>query len=181
MGTQQLLLIVIGVIIVGAAIAVGIAMFNNQGFSSNQQAILAELQNFAIKAAEYWKLPTSLGGAGKSMSTADIAALAAYLGFSALESKSDVEYGYSSENGEYRLYEFDDFEIKMQAIGISPRAGNLPLIDMVYSVWTNTTDMDVNTGKQFNYGGHGNGGENPGVGPGGGGAPGLDDPPGGGG
>ena len=43
MGTQQLLLIVLGVIIVGIAIAVGITIFNNQAYNANQQAVSQEL------------------------------------------------------------------------------------------------------------------------------------------
>lgn len=186
MGTQQVLLIVIGVIVVGAAIAIGITMFNNQGFSANQQAILAEIQNFGTLASAYWKMPTSLGGAGKSMTTADIANLAAHLGFTPLSAKSDVEYQHISENADYRLYEFDNYVMKIQALGKSMKAGNYPLIDMSYSVLTSSSELDIKKGKEFSHGngngnGNGNAEDNPGVGPGGGGAPGLNDPPGGGG
>ena len=47
MGTQQILLIVLSVIIVGVAIAVGIQMFNSQSYSSNKTAIAADAQSFA--------------------------------------------------------------------------------------------------------------------------------------
>jgi hypothetical protein len=64
MGTQQILLIVLSVIIVGAAIAVGIQMFNNQAYSANKSAIAADAQSFASQVVQYFKTPTSQGGAG---------------------------------------------------------------------------------------------------------------------
>nr|MDK2851453.1 hypothetical protein [Candidatus Cloacimonadota bacterium] len=64
MGTQQILLIVLSVIIVGAAIAVGIQMFNNQAYSANKTAIAADAQGFASQIVQYYKTPESQGGLG---------------------------------------------------------------------------------------------------------------------
>ena len=64
MGTQQILLIVLSVIIVGVAIAVGIQMFNNQSYSSNKTAIAADAQTFATDVVRWYKTPVSQGGAG---------------------------------------------------------------------------------------------------------------------
>ncbi|HNX00523.1 MAG TPA: hypothetical protein PLE74_12485 [Candidatus Cloacimonadota bacterium] len=64
MGTQQILLIVLSVIIVGVAVAVGISMFATQATNSNRQAIVAELQNFGAAAIQYYKTPSTLGGGG---------------------------------------------------------------------------------------------------------------------
>ncbi|MGC9337882.1 MAG: hypothetical protein ACP5EQ_07300 [Candidatus Cloacimonadia bacterium] len=64
MGTQQILLIVLSVIIVGAAIAVGITMFTTQAVNSARQAVLMDMNNFAAQALQYYRTPTSLGGAG---------------------------------------------------------------------------------------------------------------------
>jgi type II secretory pathway pseudopilin PulG len=65
MGTQQILLIVLSVIIVGAAIAVGITMFNDQSYASNKTAIAADAQNFATQVVQYYKTPLSQGGADR--------------------------------------------------------------------------------------------------------------------
>jgi hypothetical protein len=64
MGTQQILLIVLSVIIVGVAVAVGISMFATQATNSNRQAIVSELQNYGAAAIQYYKTPSSLGGGG---------------------------------------------------------------------------------------------------------------------
>ncbi len=64
MGTQQILLIVLSVIIVGVAVAVGITMFATQATNSNRQALVGELQNFGAAAMQYYKTPVSQGGGG---------------------------------------------------------------------------------------------------------------------
>ncbi len=66
MGTQQILLIVLSVIIVGVAVAVGITMFATQATNSNRQALVGELQNFGAAAMQYYKTPASQGGGGGS-------------------------------------------------------------------------------------------------------------------
>ncbi len=62
MGQQQLLLIILGVIIVGVAIAVGISMFSSQSVSANKDAIFSDLTNLAADAYQYKIRPTSMGG-----------------------------------------------------------------------------------------------------------------------
>jgi Tfp pilus assembly protein PilE len=66
MGQQQLLLIVLGVIIVGIAIVVGINLFNANAISANRDAVVADLNNLAAMAQQYYKKPTSMGGGGNS-------------------------------------------------------------------------------------------------------------------
>ncbi|HVN47552.1 MAG TPA: hypothetical protein VMU30_01900 [Bacteroidota bacterium] len=64
MGQQQLLLIILGVIIVGIAIAVGLSMFSAQSVQSNKDAIINDLNNLAANAYQYRIRPTSMGGGG---------------------------------------------------------------------------------------------------------------------
>ena len=66
MGQQQLLLIVLGVIIVGIAVAVGITMFGEQSAQANLDAVVTDLQTMAARAHQYYLKPTRLGGGGKS-------------------------------------------------------------------------------------------------------------------
>jgi hypothetical protein len=83
MGTQQILLIVLSVIIVGVAVAVGITMFATQATNSNRQALVGELQNFGAAAMQYYKTPASQGGGGGSATVgfgADLAAAKAGVG-----------------------------------------------------------------------------------------------------
>ena len=65
MGQQQLLLIILGVIIVGIAIAVGLSLFSAQSIQSNKDAIINDLNNIAAQAYQYRIRPASMaGGAG---------------------------------------------------------------------------------------------------------------------
>ena len=64
MGQQQLLLIILGVIIVGIAIAVGITLFGSSSISSNKDAIVADINNIAANAFQYKIRPSTMGGGG---------------------------------------------------------------------------------------------------------------------
>jgi hypothetical protein len=66
MGQQQLLLIILGVIIVGIAIAVGLSLFSAQSVASNKDAIINDLGNLAATAYQFRIRPTSMGGGGSS-------------------------------------------------------------------------------------------------------------------
>ncbi|HLE32199.1 MAG TPA: hypothetical protein VJB38_06300 [Bacteroidota bacterium] len=68
MGQQQLLLIILGVIIVGIAIAVGLSMFTAQSVGANRDAIISDLTNLAASAYQYRIRPTTMGGGGGSYS-----------------------------------------------------------------------------------------------------------------
>ncbi len=66
MGQQQLLLIILGVIIVGIAVAVGITMFKTNAVSANRDAVVNDLTNLAARAQQFYRRPVSLGGGGHS-------------------------------------------------------------------------------------------------------------------
>jgi Tfp pilus assembly protein PilE len=78
MGQQQLLLIILGVIVVGIAVAVGITMFSDSATSANRDAVSNDLVNLAARAQQFYRRPASLGGGGNSFVglTADAAGLA---------------------------------------------------------------------------------------------------------
>jgi hypothetical protein len=64
MGQQQLLLIILGVIIVGIAIAVGIAQFGAHSTQSNKDGVTASLINVSANAYQFKIRPTTMGGGG---------------------------------------------------------------------------------------------------------------------
>jgi hypothetical protein len=68
MGQQQLLLIILGVIIVGIAIAVGLSLFSAQSIQANKDAIINDLNNIAAHAYQYKIRPSSMGGGQGSYS-----------------------------------------------------------------------------------------------------------------
>jgi len=62
MGQQQLLLIILGVIIVGIAIAVGLSLFSAQSVQSNKDAMINDLNNIAAQCYQFRIRPSSMGG-----------------------------------------------------------------------------------------------------------------------
>jgi hypothetical protein len=128
MGTQQILLIVLSVIIVGVAIAVGITMFNNQAYNANQQAVAAELQNYGADIIKYWKTPQSQGGAGQDANYADQAGMAAFIGFDPTASGTDDSL--QTENGIFRIAAYDNTakEVTLEGIGNNNRGGKYPKV-----------------------------------------------------
>jgi len=66
MGQQQLLLIVLSVIIVGVAIAVGVTQFQSNAVESNRQAVISDLVQYSAKAQRFYRTPSQLGGGSQS-------------------------------------------------------------------------------------------------------------------
>jgi len=66
MGQQQLLLIILGTIIVGVAVAVAIGLFNSQAAATNRDEISNDLAHYATMAQGYFRKPRVLGGGGRS-------------------------------------------------------------------------------------------------------------------
>ena len=62
MGQQQLLLIILGVIVVGIAVAVGITMFTDNAQSANRDAVTNDLVNLSSRAQQHYRRPAALGG-----------------------------------------------------------------------------------------------------------------------
>jgi hypothetical protein len=72
MGTQQLLLIVLGVIIVGIAVVVGINIFGTNADNANKDAVTQDCLRLAASAQGYYRKPALLGGGGNSFTGASL-------------------------------------------------------------------------------------------------------------
>jgi len=66
MGQQQLLLIILGVIIVGIAVAVGITMFTAGARDANRDQVVNDLVNLAARAQQFYRRPSAMGGGQQS-------------------------------------------------------------------------------------------------------------------
>ncbi len=114
MGTQQILLIVLSVIIVGIAVAVGISMFNSQAVNANRQAIVSDMNNFGAQAMAYYRSPASHGGGAGTWTLDDVGQ---WLGYN-YDPDGDSLY---TDNGTFHLsVNGDDFEIN----GMGTETGN---------------------------------------------------------
>lgn len=66
MGQQQLILIILAVVIIGIAIAVGLTMLGAQSVNANRDAIISDMVDLAAAAYQYRIRPRILGGGGGS-------------------------------------------------------------------------------------------------------------------
>jgi hypothetical protein len=64
MGQQQLLLIVLGVMIVGIAIAVGFGMFHSGSITVNRDSMVNDMNMIASSAQQHYVRPAAIGGGG---------------------------------------------------------------------------------------------------------------------
>jgi Tfp pilus assembly protein PilE len=69
MGQQQLLLIMLGVIVVGIAVAVGLMLFSDSAASTNRDALTSDLVYLASRAQQYYRRPASMNGGDGSFAS----------------------------------------------------------------------------------------------------------------
>ena len=143
MGTQQILLIVLSVIIVGVAIAVGITMFSNQAYNANQQAVSGELQNYASQVIQFYKTPTSQGGAGQDSTNVTIANVATFIGFT-----SDDD-GLSTDNGEFRVTAASGNSVTLKGLGKELKDAKNPLVTTTVDLAAGSISSTVSSGTGF--------------------------------
>lgn len=140
MGTQQLLLIVLGVIIVGVAIAVGITIFNNQAYNNNRQAVATELNTYGNNAMQWWKTPVGQGGAGRTFDaeTADDA-IAAYIGFGA-----NANAVHSTPTGKFKVTSAaSDTNVQITGIGTENKDTVYPMVVSTVNLVTGEITTDA--------------------------------------
>jgi len=66
LGQQQILLIVLGIIVVGIAIAISIQLFRQNAIDSKRDLLINECNTLASHAIGYYKKPVPFGGGGRS-------------------------------------------------------------------------------------------------------------------
>ncbi len=111
MGQQQLLLIILGVIVVGIAVAVGITMFQDNAVSANRDAVVNDLVNLAARAQQFYRRPTSLGGGQNSF-----AGLSTN-GISKLVNVPSTSTSWMNANGTYIVQLASDSMVTLEGTG----------------------------------------------------------------
>jgi len=108
MRQKQLILIVLGVIIVGAVITVGINYFHNKAVQFNRGAVIKDLHTLASDAQAYYKKPTEQGGGDKS--------------FQDYKIPQELK---SNDNGNYIVISVGPDRLNIQGTGVEMREQNL--------------------------------------------------------
>lgn len=66
MGQQQILLIVLGLIVIGIAIAISMQLFRQGAIDNKRDLLVNECNSLASMAIGYFKKPREFGGGGRS-------------------------------------------------------------------------------------------------------------------
>ncbi len=132
MGSQQLLLIVLGLIIVGVAVVVGIGMFQDNALDHNRAMVIADLKTLASKAQHYYGRPMTMGGGNNSF--VGLTADARGIGMLAGTAFTD------NANGTYSIMsDGTNTEVDLQGVGkVNLPDGSFPTYEMAVGNLTQT-------------------------------------------
>lgn len=64
MGSQQSLLIILGVIVIAIAITVGVTLFRSNASDADRNQVVNRLMSLSLKAQEFYREPVSMSGGG---------------------------------------------------------------------------------------------------------------------
>ncbi len=133
MGIQQMLMLVLGIVIVGIAIAVGIYMFYAQEYSTNKRNLNSEVSMYGPYIVKYWETTEMLGGAGGKIANVSLSKIAKNIGF------FGPSFSTTSENGELRVTMISavDSTVTLKGLGRATRKGKHPLVTSVTSLKRN--------------------------------------------
>ena len=128
MGSQQLLLIILGMIVVGIAVAVGISLFNDHASATNRDGVANDLVHAASIAQMYRKKPLPQGGGGGS-----------FVGFDLRTSVKELK----NSNGTYSVFGAPtDSLIIIEGIGTQPGYDGLGPVKVSIKVFQSTTQVN---------------------------------------
>jgi hypothetical protein len=126
MGTQQIFLIVVSVIMVCGAIGLGLSMYNNASYKSNESALTTEMRGYTAQLIGFWNTTTDLGGAGYLNANITVSKVCAFLAW------SGANNSYKSANGEFRLTSVttvgSTVVVTLKALGTDKKNNKFPFI-----------------------------------------------------
>jgi len=139
MGTQQILMIILSVIVVGTAIAAGIQMFDKQYESQTKMAMANEVLRAMSMCRAYYRTPVAMGGGGNGKDSAgdplpvDVLKMAKYVNNSAELDGGYAVYRYEIGYVTFLVYDVNWVKIthrthdeKWQAVLDFDITGNTP-------------------------------------------------------
>jgi hypothetical protein len=127
-GSQQLLLIILGTVIVGIAVTVGISLFIDHSSATNRDAISNDLVHAASIAQMYRKKPAVQGGGGGS-----------FVGFDLRVVFKEMK----NTNGTYSVFGAPtDSLIIIEGLGTQPGYDNTKLVKVSIKVLSVSTEVN---------------------------------------
>ncbi|MCL2063529.1 MAG: hypothetical protein FWG98_04060 [Candidatus Cloacimonetes bacterium] len=146
MGTQQVIMIVLTVVLVGAAVAMAINMFDTQSRNQARNAVASDIIQFGTQAQAWFRTPVMMGGGGGSFESTDMLSLLGFLN-SGWGTSSITDY--LTPNGSY-TFAHRGGNI-MLIIGTSAHNPNLILNGLIFLPGGNEEDnygITISSGAQ---------------------------------
>jgi hypothetical protein len=132
MGSQQLLLILVGVIVVGLMITVGLDMFKDQASSTNRDSIANDLTNYSAQAQKYYRRPVSMRGGGYSFNGLRFA---------------DITVNPTNANGTYALSpdpaSSSDLFVRITGTGFNTGRNGTSSVQVRITIWPDSTYLET--------------------------------------
>ena len=135
MGQQQLLLIILGLILVGIAVAVGITMFKDNAVSANRDSVTNDLANLASRARQYYRRPKASGGGGRSFANLTVGSGMKLI---TKTSSSSVRNG----NGTYTIVSNSASTVRLQGLGTEVGNDRTNKVKVVMNVWADSAKVN---------------------------------------
>lgn len=128
MGSQQLLLIIVGMLVVGIIITVGISLFVDHASATNRDAVANDLVHAASAAQGYHRRPQILGGGGGS-----------FIGFDLRTAIKDLQ----NMNGKYTVFGAPtDSVVIIEGLGTQPGYDNMLPVKVSIRVYPSRTEVN---------------------------------------
>jgi len=138
MGQQQLLLIILGVIVVGIAVAVGITMFQDNAVSANRDAVVNDLVNLSARAQQFYRRPSSLGGGQNSFLGLNTS------GISKLVNVPTSATSWTNSNGIYNVVSASDSNVVLKGTGTEIGNDGAQKVSVTMTIKATNTVTTVN-------------------------------------
>ncbi len=142
MGTQQILLIILAVIIVAIATGLGLSTFHGYAYGANRSALAADAQLYAAWVLQYYKTSTAQGGLGESIANVGAEDINQFLG-----GKRDK---FNTDNGVFtaEIPGGDSLHVYLIGIGSAIRRGKSPRVETSINLKSGTirsrvSDIDL--------------------------------------
>ncbi len=123
MGTQQIILIILAIIIVAIATGFGLSTFHGYAYGANRSALAADAQLYAAWVLQYYKTSKAQGGLGESIANVDAEDINQFLG--------GEKDRFSTDNGSFtaEIPQGDSTQVLLIGIGFARRKGKSPRVE----------------------------------------------------
>ena len=126
MGTHQILLVILSVVLMGVAITLGIFIFQIHSVNSNRQLMINDMNFLGTEALRFWRTPVSLGGGAPDITEEDQEQLEFFLHWSGNTN--------STASGTYTVQANDDGTVDITGVGTEVGRDNINLVRATLNV-----------------------------------------------